>query len=253
MKRVVIIEDETPAAERLTRLVTSLGEVEILARLDSIEDAVAWFQSNSAPDLAFFDIQLADGKSFSIFEQVPVSCPVIFTTAFDDYAIQAFKVNSVDYLLKPVDEGELRVAWNKFLAIYDSEKPEEIAILNKQLKTLLTQKQFKSRFLIKSGEQFKFILAEKVAYFFSDGGNTFLVNSNGEQFLLDEKLEKLESQIDPSVFHRISRKYIVSCDSISKISSYFNSRLILDLNPKSSQEVIVSRERVSEFKSWLDQ
>jgi len=229
MKRVVIIEDETPAAERLTRLVTSLGEVEILERLDSIEDAVAWFQSNSAPDLAFFDIQLADGKSFSIFEQVPVSCPVIFTTAFDDYAIQAFKVNSVDYLLKPVDEGELRVAWNKFLA------------------------KFKSRFLIKSGEQFKFILAEKVAYFFSDGGNTFLVNSNGEQFLLDEKLEKLESQIDPSVFHRISRKYIVSCDSISKISSYFNSRLILDLNPKSSQEVIVSRERVSEFKSWLDQ
>jgi len=252
LKRVLIIEDEKPAAERLKRLVSEIGDISILAHLESVEEAVHWFKNNKPPDVAFFDIQLADGKSFNIFEQAAVKCPVIFTTAFDEYAIQAFKVNSVDYLLKPVDEGELQAAWDKFITIYDREEPEAIATLNKQIKTLLTQKQFKSRFLIKSGEQFKFILSEHVAYFFSDAGNTFLVNLEGKQFLLDEKLEKLETQINPDMFHRISRKFIVSCDSITKISSYFNSRLILELTPSSTQEVIVSRERVSAFKAWLD-
>ncbi|MFK7756131.1 MAG: LytR/AlgR family response regulator transcription factor [Flavobacteriales bacterium] len=252
MKKVLIIEDEKPAAERLKRLVSMLGDISILAHLESVEEAVQWFKNNPPPDVAFFDIQLADGKSFSIFEKTTVKCPVIFTTAFDEYAIQAFKVNSVDYLLKPVDETELQVAWNKFITIYDREEPETIATLNKQLKTLLTKKQFKSRFLIKRGEQFKFIPTEKVAYFFSDAGNTFLVDSEGKQNLLDDKLETIEGQINPEHYHRISRKFIVSSKSISKITSYFNSRLLLELSPNSPQEVIVSRERVSEFKAWLD-
>lgn len=252
MKKIVIIEDETPAANRLKKLVSAVGEIEILATLDSIEEAVEWFKTNPAPDLAFFDIQLADGKSFSIFEKVAVSCPVIFTTAFDEYAIQAFKVNSIDYLLKPVDEAELKAAWDKFMSLSSLGSAENYNALNEQLKALLKAKSFKSRFLIKSGEQFKFINSEKAAYFFSDGGNTFLVDSDGTQHLLDEKLETLESQLDPEVFHRISRKFIVSCNSISKISSYFNNRLILELTPLSAQEIIVSRERVSQFKSWLD-
>ncbi len=252
MKKVLIVEDETPAAERLKKLVLNLGEIEIVSRLDSIEDSVEWFKTNPAPDLAFFDIQLADGKSFSIFDKVAVPCPVIFTTAFDEYAIQAFKVNSIDYLLKPIDEKELTAAWNKFLTLSNSENSDSYDELNEQLKMLLKAKNFKSRFLIKSGEHFKFINCEKIAYFFSDGGHTFLIDKDGKQHLLDEKLESLEEQLDPELFHRISRKYIVSCDSISKISSYFNNRLILELNPSPAQEVIVSRERVSQFKSWLD-
>lgn len=252
MKKVLIIEDEKPAAERLKRLVNGLGEISILAHLESVEEAVQWFKTQQPPDVAFFDIQLADGKSFQIFNQVKVPCPVIFTTAFDEYAIQAFKVNSIDYLLKPVDEKELSAAWEKYLNLFSQQTSDEMGMLNQQLKDLLTKKQFKSRFLIKSGEQFKFIPTEKAAYFFSDGGNTFLVDAEGKQNLLDDKLETIEGQINPEEFHRISRKFIVSSQSISRINSYFNSRLQLELNPSSAQEVIVSRERVGGFKEWLN-
>ncbi len=252
MKKVLIVEDETPAADRLKKLIRGLGDIIILEVVDSIEDAVEWINTNPAPDMAFFDIQLADGKSFSIFERVNVPCPVIFTTAFDEYAIKAFKVNSIDYLLKPIDELELKQAWEKFLKLSSVRHDEDYAELSEQLKTLLRNKNYKSRFLIKSGDQFKFVNTDKVAYFFSDAGNTFLVDQEGSQFLLDDKLETIENQIDPEKFHRISRKFVVSDLSISKISSYFNSRLILELSPTCSSEVVVSRERVSDFKEWLN-
>lgn len=249
MKKVIIIEDEKPAAERLTALVSDLGDAEILTCLDSIEDSINWLNSNPEPDLMFCDIQLADGKSFAIFKEVKVKCPIIFTTAYNEYAIKAFKLNSIDYLLKPIDKDELSFAWEKFKTLSGA-KNGNGSLLEKLTETLL-QRQFRERFLIKSGDQFKFLIADNISYIFSDNGRTFIVDSSGEQHLFDEKLDSVEHELDPTHFHRISRKFIIKDSAISKISSYFNGRLILELNPAFNAEVVVSRDRVANFKKWL--
>ena len=252
MKKIIIIEDEQPAAKRLKKLVTALSsEIEILEVIDSVEDAVEWFNSNPHPDLAFFDIQLADGLSFSIFEKVEVKCPVIFTTAYDQYAIKAFKVNSIDYLLKPIDPVELDKAWEKYMNL-QSDVTNDLSSIVAAFKEANQKKNYKERFLIKKGEQFKYLTINDVAYFISDDGLSFLIDKNGKRFIVDDKLDALENTLNPRHFFRINRKLIISDTSVSKINAYFNSRLKLELSPSTKEDVIVARERVSSFKKWLN-
>ncbi len=251
MKRILIIEDEIPSSRRLEKLLKSLsGEINIIAKLDSIEDSVKWFKENEEPDLAFFDIQLADGLSFSIFDQVNIECPIVFTTAFDQYAIKAFKVNSIDYLLKPINPEELKVAWEKFQKTgNDNLKLEKIV---SAFNSINQRKNFKERFLIKKGDQYLYINHDEVAYFFSESSLTFLVDKHGGKCIFDENLDALQDKLDPHHFYRINRKFIINESAIKKISNYFNGRLKLELNPHSEQEVIVARERVVDFKNWLN-
>lgn len=252
MKRIILVEDEQPAAIRLQKMIMALGEpVKIKAILDSVEDAVLWLRENPSPDLAFFDIQLADGLSFNIFEQTKVDCPVIFTTAYDQYAIKAFKVNSIDYLLKPVSQEELKAAWDKFLSLNNS--PKNLQSILTAMQQLQQQKEFKERFLIKKGDQFKYLKIKDVAYFYSESGLSFLVDNKGSRYVIDDKLDALVQELSPELFFRINRKFIIGESAVNKISNYFNSRLILELNPVYSEEVIVARERVSKFKEWLNQ
>jgi len=252
MTKVLIIEDEQPAAKRIKKLVTDLdSNIEIIEVIDSVEDAVDWFKNNEKPDLAFFDIQLADGLSFSIFEKAEVTCPVIFTTAYDQYAIKAFKVNSIDYLLKPIEPEALQNAWQKFQSLSKDSGPnlQEMMTAFQQMNQ---KKNFKERFLIKKGDGFKYLTINEVAYFISDGGLTFLIDKTGKRYIVDDKMDSLESALDPHQFFRINRKFIIAENAVSKISNYFNSRLKLELSPVSKEEVIVARERVGEFKKWLN-
>ncbi len=251
-KKILIIEDEKPAAKRLVKLVQSLAtNIKILGQIDSVEDAVIWLQTFDSPDLIFMDIQLADGLSFSIFDKVKVTTPVIFTTAYDQYAIKAFKVNSIDYLLKPIDPKELNAAWNKFLQL-ENKSPIDLNALLQSFQNAQQQQTFKERFLIKIGEQYKYLTIDKVAYFYSEGGATYLMTHQQKNYLIDDKLDALESQLNPTSFFRINRKFIISINAIHKIHSYFNSRLKLDLTPKSKAEIIVARDRVMAFKAWLN-
>lgn len=249
--KVIIIEDETPAANRLERLVVAARPgVEVVKKMDSVEEAVECFNKGVDVDLIFMDIQLGDGLSFEIFNQTKVPAPVIFTTAYDHYAIQAFKVNSVDYLLKPVDEQELEKAIHKF-------EQQENSNSNGELKQILNavradRANFRRRFLVKTAGRLAFILVEDVAYFFSEEGVTFIVNKDNERYLLENTLEELEGQLDPGEFFRINRKMILASKSITRIEPYSNNRLQLTLNPVFSEEVVVSRHRTSEFKAWLD-
>ena len=252
MKKILIIEDEQPAAKRLRRLLQDLEKpLEVLAVIDSVEDAVAWLKTHGEPDLTFFDIQLADGQSFSIFEQVEVKCPVIFTTAYDQYAIKAFQVNSIDYLLKPIEPEALQRAWQKFESLH-APAPVAISEMVTAFQQLNQQKNYRERFLIKKGETFKYITIDEVAYFFSDGGLTFLMDQKGSRYVVDDKLDILETIVDPRYFFRVNRKFIIRESSIKKISAYFNSRLILEILPSPKEDIIVARERVGDFKQWLN-
>ena len=252
MTKVLIIEDEQPAAKRIKKLVADLDpKIEIIDVIDSVEDAGEWFKNNEMPDLAFFDIQLADGLSFSIFEQAEVTCPVIFTTAYDQYAIKAFKVNSIDYLLKPIEPEALQNAWNKFQSLSKESGPtlQEMMAAFQQMNQ---KKNFKERFLIKKGDGFKYLTINEVAYFLSDNGLTFLIDKTGKRYVIDDKMDSLADSLDPHQFFRINRKFIIGENAVSKISNYFNSRLKLELLPVVKEEVIVARERVGEFKKWLN-
>jgi len=249
--KVLIIEDEQPAAKRLQRLIEEVRpRAEVVRVIDSVEEAVEFFSSGTKVALIFMDIQLADGLSFDIFSKAAVSAPVIFTTAFDHYAVKAFKVNSVDYLLKPVELEELKHAIEKFETIYSrSQQPDFSSIL----KAISERKDdFKKRFLIKTAARLAFVKVEDVAYFFSDDGNSFLVTTKNDRFLLDSILDEIESQLNPEQFFRINRAMILSLSSIKKIEPHFNNRFALELSPPFETEVIVSRQRGAEFKAWLD-
>lgn len=251
--KVILIEDELPAARRLERLIKETDQtIEIIAHIDSVEDAVHFFSSNHQADLAFMDIQLADGLSFDIFEKSNVNVPVIFTTAYDHYAVKAFKVNSIDYLLKPVDPEELKSALEKYRNHFHKspELPAEYQSIIKSLNQASVQ--FKKRFLVKTAGRLAFVNIEDVAYFFSDEGNSFLVTTDNQRFLLESILEEVESQLNPDEFFRINRKMIIALKSIHKIESHFNNRYLLTIRPEFEEETIVSRQRSAEFKKWLD-
>jgi two-component system response regulator LytT len=249
---VIIIEDEKPSARRLQRMLERL-DVNVSVMLNSVEESIAWFSNNPHPDLIFLDIQLSDGLSFEIFDEVEVKSSIIFTTAFDEYALQAFKLNSIDYLLKPIDDEELEGAVTK----YKSLKPESTSLqLNfDDIKKLLVNpvgREYKKRFTTKIGQHIKMIPVDEIECFYSENKGTYAHTIEGRDYLLDTTLEQLEEELSPDTFFRISRKFYVNINAIKDIISYTNSRLQLKLNSFREQEIIVARERVKDFKLWLE-
>lgn len=247
---ILIIEDESPAAKRLKQLVSeSIPNSRIHGHLDSITSAVEWFRKNPAPDLIFCDIQLADGHSFEIFNRIHVTSPIIFTTAYDQYAIKAFKLNSVDYLLKPLDPKELETAIRKF----EQHRIQPVLPLE-QLREMLQPKSsfYKSRFLVKFGEKIQSVQVAEVAFFFSEERVTFLQTHEGKRYILDLTLDQVQESLDPKNFFRLNRKYIAAFDAIAEIHTYSNSRLKIRLHNCGDNDILVSREKVAELKDWLD-
>jgi DNA-binding LytR/AlgR family response regulator len=247
--RVLIIEDEKPAARRLSRMLKEF-EIEPLAMLHSVEESVNWFYNNEHPDLIFLDIQLSDGLSFEIFEEVEVKSAIIFTTAYDEYALKAFKLNSVDYLLKPIDNEELENAINQFKKM----QATNIGFNIDQIKKLVapSQKDYKKRFTVKIGQHLKMISVEAIECFYSENKATHMFTIDKRNYIIDDTLEQLEVKLDPDIFLRISRKYFVNINAIKDIISYTNSRLQLILQTYAEDEIIVSRERVKDFKNWIE-
>ncbi len=248
---IVIIEDEKPAARLLQRKVEKLG-LAVNQMLHSVEEAIQWFNSNAHPDLIFLDIQLSDGLSFEIFETITIKSAVIFTTAYDEYALRAFKLNSIDYLLKPIDEDDLSIAISKFKNQFQK---NSIASLDfDMIKKMLVNpvdKSYKKRFTIKMGQQLKMITIAEVECFYSENKGTYLHTFDNRDYLLDNTLEQLETELDPKEFYRVSRKFILPLKAIKEIQIHSNSRLKVILPTYKDDEIIVARERVTDFKEWL--
>ncbi|PZO29781.1 MAG: DNA-binding response regulator [Flavobacteriaceae bacterium] len=248
---IIIIEDEKPAARLLQRKVEKLG-LQVNTMLHSVEEAINWFNSNQHPDLIFLDIQLSDGLSFEIFEQIEIKSAVIFTTAYDEYALRAFKLNSIDYLLKPIDEDDLEIAVNKFKA--RNVAAPSLSLDFEMIKKMLVNpmdREYKKRFTIKMGQQLKMIAIEEVECFYSENKGTYLHTLDNRDYLLDNTLEQLETELDPKLFYRVSRKFIIPMKAIKEIQLHSNSRLKAILPTYKDDEVIVARERVNDFKEWL--
>jgi len=252
--KVLIVEDESMAARRLTTELEKLEPgIEIMQKLDSVKRVVKWLEENESPDLIFLDIQLADGLSFEIFEKTQVKAPVVFTTAFDEYAIKAFKVNSIDYLLKPIDPEELAGALDKFKerTAPSQEQPAfDMGMIQRAMEMMT--RNHKERFVVKVGEHIHTIATADTAYFFSQEKATYLQTIERNRFIIDYTLEQLEQLVDPDRFFRINRKYLVSLEAVKDIVTYSNSRLRLILKHTDDMDAIVSRDKVQEFKRWLD-
>ncbi len=249
---VLIIEDEPLAAERLAALVKNLQpNVQIRASLDSVKRSVEWIAKNPGVDLIFMDIQLADGLSFEIFEKTEVKAPVIFTTAYNEYALKAFKVNSIDYILKPVDKQELEAAFKKYQNLTQQPASQKMIESIGYAMQMLTKK-YKERFVIKVGEHLKSVETNEILFFFSLEKTTFAQTTDGRKHILDFTLDQLDGLLDPTRYFRINRKYIVRVDAIKDMISHTNSRIKLILKTSDDDDVIVARERVQEFKDWLD-
>lgn len=248
---ILIIEDEKPAARLLQRKVEKLG-MQVNTLLHSVEESVEWFNSNAHPDLIFLDIQLSDGLSFEIFETIAIKSAVIFTTAYDEYALRAFKLNSIDYLLKPIDEEDLAIAISKFKNQF--QKNSMASLDFEMIKKMLVNpvdRNYKKRFTIKMGQQLKMINIDEVECFYSENKGTYLHTLDNRDYLLDNTLEQLETELDPKDFCRVSRKFIVPIKAIKEIQIHSNSRLKVVLPTYKNEEVIVARERVADFKEWL--
>jgi DNA-binding LytR/AlgR family response regulator len=247
--KALIIEDESPAARRLQKMIRNVrNDVEILEVIDSVENGIKWLSENDKPDVIFSDIQLADGRSFEIYSQVQVTCPIIFTTAYDEYAIKAFELNSVGYLLKPFSEDDLSKAIAKV-----EEAPEdsnEIKI-NEILSQLGIEKKYKSRFLIHKGDSLIPISTEDIAYIYTHDKLVVLVNKENQHYYLNQRMDELEHQLDPKNFFRLNRQYISSFGAIEKVANHFNGKLRVYLKP-TTEEVMISRIKAGAFKSWLD-
>jgi DNA-binding LytR/AlgR family response regulator len=251
MINVVIVEDELPAANRLAKMLQQADSgIHIIKRLDSVEASVRYLSSAEEADLIFMDIQLADGLSFDIFSQTNIKAPVIFTTAFDQYTLKAFKVNSIDYLLKPVDEEELQKAITKYKELYHK-KESGVSEKIQQLLTQMNAMKYKERLLIKRGQQLSYLKTEAAACCYADGKLCYAVDFNNNKYLLENNLSQLEEQLEPGRFFRINRHLLVNIDAISKVHTWLGGRLKIEMNPTVSIDTVVSRERVSEFKEWL--
>lgn len=256
---ILIVEDEDLAVKKIQKTLLSIRNTAIVAGVtDSIKSTVEWLQQNPAPDLILMDIELADGQSFEIFKLVEITSPVIFTTSYDEYALKAFKVNSIDYLLKPVQKEELRSALDKFqqmrlryTATEGAEGEARLDVLLRQLRRQLEPKEYRKRFLVKQGQKLVSIDIGDIAYFFSDGRLNFFKTTDNRKFVVDYTMDELEEMIDPKLFFRISRPFYVSVDCIDRIEEYFGNRLILTLRPALDKEALVSREKVGDFKKWM--
>ena len=244
-----MFEDEHLAAQKRAALLATSGEpVQVLAIKANVKDALSWFEGNPEPDLIISDIKLTDGLSFEIFKKASVKCPIIFTTAYDKYAIKAFEVHSVDYLLKPVDEKKLQIALKKYKNLRKEENNfDEIAHA-----IASTPKSYKSRFLVKIGQKIKAVAVEKVAYFYTSDKMTWLLTHDGKKFPLDHSLEELDQMLNPDQFFRINRKYLANIEAVREVHPYFKGRLMVLLNPEADDKIVVSADKTPQFKSWLD-
>jgi DNA-binding LytR/AlgR family response regulator len=251
LNKILIVEDEKPNADRLKRLLLKLRpHAEIVSVEDSVSSAVQWLEENPSPDIIMLDIQLADGLSFEIFNQIEIKCPVIFTTAYDEYAVKAFKYNSIDYLLKPVEEEELETALKNYETFI-----EAIPFVGTAIEGLLNYiqpKDYRKRFLLAHRDGYKTLLSEDILYFFTELGISKAVLKSGKTDTVPQTLEELEKQLDPKMFFRANRQFIINIDSVQQISNYFNGKLKLELIKNPDVEVIVSREKASALKSWMD-
>jgi two-component system, LytTR family, response regulator LytT len=258
MKKILIIEDEELAVQRLGEMLHRIDPAaQIAGTTTSIQSSVEWLKKNPFPDLILMDIELSDGQSFEIFNHIEINVPVIFTTSYDDFAIKAFKVNSIDYLLKPVEEEDLKSALEKYdrLKLSFSEKPllsEDINKLVQELKNQLLITGMRDRFLVKQGLQYISVETSDIAYFFAEGRLSFFVTWKNQKYVVDYTLDELELMLDSRQFYRANRAYMIHIKSISQIHNYFNGRLKLDLKPAPGGEgVTISREKAGEFKKWM--
>lgn len=256
---ILIVEDEDLAVKKIQKTLSSVdSEAVITGITDSIKSTVEWLQQHPQPDLILMDIELADGQSFEIFNLIDVKSPVVFTTSYDEYALKAFKVNSIDYLLKPVQKDELQSALNKYKKMKNSyavkteeSQPVNLDSLVKELQNKLQPKEFRKRFLVKHAQKLVSIEIEEIAYFFSDGRLNFFKTTDNRKFVVDYTMDELEDMLDPRQYFRISRSFYVSINCIDKIDDYFGNRLILQLQPAVDKEALVSREKVTDFKKWM--
>lgn len=252
---VIIVEDEVPAAEKLERYLQKYDpSIQIAARFDSVASTVHWLKDNQGTiDLIFMDIQLIDGLSFQIFQQVEVQKPVIFTTAFNEFALDAFKVNSIDYLLKPITFTDLSASLKKLETLrqqfhWNKEQTEKV----QQALSGIKSKEYKNRFMVKLGEHIRSITADQISLFYADGRDVYLVTTQNRKFIIDYTLESLEGILDPALFYRLNRTFILNINAIKDVLVYSNSRLKITLSQDFDKEIIVSREKVGEFKEWFD-
>lgn len=250
---VIIIEDETIAVRRMVMLLEELqADLDIKAKLNSVKDATSWLEKNGLPDLIFLDIQLNDGYGFDILDTLDKHPPIIFTTAFNEYAIRGFKYNGIDYLLKPVDKKELQTALEKFETLRTNNQNFTSGHDLEAIRKSLSGRDYKLRFMVKVGNKFNTIKTEDIAYFKSHDGVIFLHTKAGKKHPVDYTIDNLEKLVNPLYFFRINRKYMVSIDSVEEIHNYFNSRVLVRLLPKQEEQIIVSRDRTGNFKKWLD-
>ncbi|HVD98136.1 MAG TPA: LytTR family DNA-binding domain-containing protein [Cytophagaceae bacterium] len=247
---VLIVEDEIPAAQRLSKMMlTADPGINILAVVESIEQSIGWLKKNPAPDLIMMDIHLADGSSFEIFHQVQITCPVIFTTAYNEYALKAFEVNSIDYLLKPIKTEHLDRALGKFKKFKGTSQEGSLQDLIRMLHPATA---YKTRFLVHFSDKLISVEEQEVAYFHSEEKIVFLVTGEGKRYVIDSTLEELEKVVNPKEFFRLNRQFIARLNSITDIFNHFNGKLKIKLAPAVTEEIYVSRERAPRFRSWLD-
>ena len=253
--KILIVEDEDLAVKKLQKTLLYIDKmVEVSGVTESIQDTVDFLKENPSPDLILMDIELADGQSFEIFNLTEVKAPVIFITSYDEYALKAFKVNSVDYLLKPVQKDELEAALNKYKLLKGnstSKNNTDINTLIKELQTKLQPKEYRKRFLVKQAQKLVSVEVDDIAYFYSDGRLNFFKTTDNRKFVVDYTMDELSEMLDPDKYFRISRSFYVSIDSIDQIHDYFGNRLLLHLKPAVDKEALVSREKVMDFKKWM--
>jgi two-component system, LytTR family, response regulator LytT len=254
---ILIVEDEDLAVKKIQKTLTSVDPgAQVVGITDSITATVDWLKSNPSPDLILMDIELSDGQSFEIFTRVDVKSAVVFTTSYDEYALKAFKVNSIDYLLKPIQKEDLESALQKYRQmknLYASGNGAELNVDNlvKELRQKLQPKEFRKRFLVKHAQKLVSIEVEEIAYFFSDGRLNFFKTYDNKKFVVDYTMDELEDMLDPERYFRISRSFYIAVDSVDQIHDYFGNRLLLHLKPAVDKEAIVSREKVADFKKWM--
>jgi DNA-binding LytR/AlgR family response regulator len=251
MTKVLIIEDEQPASKRLEKMLLEISpDFEIIERCDSIESSVQFFKAGIMPDLVMLDIQLGDGLSFEIFNQIEISCPVIFTTAFDEYAIKAFELNSIDYLLKPINKEKLERSIEKFKKLSQQNLQNDWKLIASLLDK--EKREYKQRFLVYVGEHLHSVQTSDIVYFYSVEKSTFLTTKAGKIYNIDLSLEKLEGILSPNDFFRINRNFLIEFNAIKKINILSKSRIKLQLEPTPTEEILVSSARTHEFREWLD-
>src|SRR5690606_2692772 len=245
--KVVIIEDEFYAAEALEKMLHKLRpDISVIQKISGVEEGIAYFDTHPEPDLVFSDIQLSDGLAFEIYKKHPIVCPVVFTTAFDQYAIQAFELNSINYILKPIKETDLHRALLKYAAHY-----EQLPINFEKLRRMLHQPTYKTRFIGKIGQNIQVVPVEDIAFFMSEEGTTFLLTAHGKRLIVDFTLEQLEQILDPQIFFRLNRQLLIHIQSIKKVEPYFKGRLLISLHPETEKKPVVSQEKARVFKEWL--